>query len=67
MKTCIHGGISKVNVGTELNVAWVADAKKNFGVADLADSCRDLLIPSNYSVQKVIEKKIEVLGSSNHQ
>lgn len=64
LKKCILGGISKVNVGTELNVAWVTAAKENFGKAKVNDSCRDLLIPSNFAVQKVIEDKIDVLGSS---
>lgn len=67
LKKCVLGGISKVNVGTELNVAWVKDAKQNFETADLADSCRDLLIPSNTAVQRVIEKKMDVLGSSNRK
>ncbi|WP_026883434.1 class II fructose-bisphosphate aldolase [Clostridium akagii] len=64
LKKCILGGISKVNIGTELNVAWVDATKKNFKNADLADSCRDLVIPSNDAVQKVIENKIDILGSS---
>ncbi|MCB2295676.1 class II fructose-bisphosphate aldolase [Clostridium algoriphilum] len=65
LKKCILGGISKVNIGTELNVAWVKDAKEHLEKADLADSCRDLVIPSNDAVQKVIENKIDILGSSN--
>lgn len=65
LKKCILGGISKVNVGTEQNVAWVIAAKENFGKAGVADSCRDLLIPSNDAIQKVIENKIDILGSSN--
>lgn len=67
LKKCILGGISKVNIGTELNVAWVKDAKEHLEKADLADSCRDLVIPSNDAVQKVIENKIDILGSSNKQ
>lgn len=67
LKKCILGGISKVNIGTELNVAWVKDAKEHLNKADLADSCRDLVIPSNDAVQKVIENKIDILGSSNQQ
>lgn len=67
LKKCILGGISKVNVGTELNVAWVTIAKENLMKASVADSCRDLLIPSNYAVQKVIENKIDILGSSNRK
>ncbi|HEY8805709.1 MAG TPA: class II fructose-bisphosphate aldolase [Clostridium sp.] len=67
LKKCILGGISKVNIGTELNVAWVKDAKEHLKKADLADSCRDLVIPSNDAVQKVIENKIDILGSSNRK
>lgn len=65
LKKCISGGISKVNIGTELNVAWVTAAKENFAGAKVNDSCRDLVIPSNHAVQKVIENKIDVLGSSD--
>jgi fructose-bisphosphate aldolase class II len=67
LKKCISAGISKVNIGTELNIAWVTAAKESFGKAKVNDSCRDLLIPANYAVQKVIEHKIDVLGSSNRK
>lgn len=67
LKKCIAGGISKVNVGTELNVAWVTAAKKNFAGAKVNDSCRDFVIPSNHAVQKVIENKIDVLGSADRK
>lgn len=67
LKKCIAGGICKVNVGTELNVAWVTAAKEDFEKAKVNDSCRDLVIPSNDAVQEVIEHKIDVLGSSNRK
>lgn len=67
LKKCVAGGICKLNVGTELNVAWVVAAKENFKNARVNDSCRDLVIPSNDAVQNVIESKITLLGSSNKQ
>lgn len=67
LKKCVSEGICKLNVGTELNVAWVTAAKETFEKAKVNDSCRDLVIPSNDAVQKVIENKIDLLGSSNRK
>lgn len=65
LKKCISYGISKVNIGTELNVAWVSAAKDTFKMAKVNDSCRILLEAPNEAVKKVIENKIELLGSTN--
>jgi len=58
MRRAVAGGIDKVNVGTEMNVQWVAQCKDTFEHGKVNDSVRKFLIPANNAVAKVLMEKI---------
>lgn len=63
IKTCITNGISKINVGTEVNIAWIREAKIQFEKSKLEDSLRDIIIPCNNKVEDVLINKITLFES----
>lgn len=62
IKKCVEYGINKVNVGTELNAAWIEKAKETFKNGKFSDSLRNLLIPANNSVKEVLLDKIKLIS-----
>lgn len=64
IKKAIKMGINKINVGTAIKVAFTGAikemAKKNPDVTDV----RKLLTPGIEAVQKVVEKKLKLFGST---
>lgn len=62
IKRCVELGIRKVNVGTELNAAWIEKAKETFQNGKFSDSLRNLLMPANNAVKEVLLDKIKLIS-----
>lgn len=60
MRLAVRSGIEKVNVGTEMNVQWVARCKQTFEKGRVNDSVRNFLIPANDAVTDVLVEKIQL-------
>lgn len=60
MRRAVTEGINKVNVGTEMNVQWVAQCKSTFDKGKVNDSVRKFLIPANDAVTRVLVEKISL-------
>lgn len=64
LRKCIRLGVQKVNVGTEINAAWIEKAKEVFKTAKFSDSLRDILIPSNNKVKSILFEKIKLISGN---
>ena len=62
LKKCVEYGMRKVNVGTELNAAWIEKAQETFKTGKFSDSLRNLLIPANNAVKDVLIDKIKLIS-----
>ncbi|MBU8596776.1 class II fructose-bisphosphate aldolase [Shouchella clausii] len=62
IQKCVTRGIVKINVGTELLIAWTRTAKHQFAKANLTDSLRNHLIPCNEQIKQVIKAKMAVFA-----
>ncbi len=64
IKKAIENGIVKININTEIRVAWRKAIK---GVLEQSEEVRPykLLLPVVEAVQKVVEEKIRIFGSAN--
>jgi len=60
MRLAVRNGIEKVNVGTEMNVQWVARCKQTFEKGKVNDSVRNFLVPANDAVTDVLVEKIQL-------
>ncbi|HBZ15650.1 ketose-bisphosphate aldolase [Pantoea sp. NPDC088449] len=60
MRLAVRSGIEKVNVGTEMNVQWVANCKQTFEKGKVNDSVRNFLVPANDAVTNVLVEKIQL-------
>ncbi|RPD96095.1 class II fructose-bisphosphate aldolase [Candidatus Pantoea deserta] len=60
MRLAVRSGIEKVNVGTEMNVQWVARCKQTFEKGKVNDSVRNFLVPANDAVTDVLVEKIQL-------
>jgi len=60
MRLAVRNGIEKVNVGTEMNVQWVARCKQTFEKGKVNDSVRHFLVPANDAVTDVLVEKIQL-------
>jgi len=60
MRKAVTEGISKVNVGTEMNVQWVGQCKSTFDKGKVNDSVRKFLIPANDAVTQILIEKISL-------
>lgn len=54
----IENGISKINIGTILNVTYIEKGKETFSESSLDNSLRNVLIPCNDKVKEIIKEKI---------
>ena len=61
VRRCVKLGMRKLNFGTELNVAWVRQAKETFGAAELDESLRELMIRCNNAMAETIRRKIALV------
>lgn len=64
VKRCIELGISKVNIATELKVAYAAEIKKVLDLNPEESDPRKLFMPGIQAVQEVVKHKLELTGSS---
>jgi fructose-bisphosphate aldolase class II len=55
--------VCKVNVDTEVRIAFLEAVKSYFGNAHEKVDVRDIMRPAQQAMQQVVEKKIEWLGS----
>ena len=60
MRLAVGSGIEKVNVGTEMNVQWVAQCKATFEKGKVNDSVRNFLVPENNAVTNVLVEKMQL-------
>lgn len=60
MRLAVRSGIEKVNVGTEMNVQWVANCKQTFEKGKVNDSVRNFLVPANDAVTHVLVEKMSL-------
>lgn len=64
VRRCIELGISKVNVGTELKIAFSGALKAYFLENKGANDPRHYMVPAKAAMKKVIQDKINVCGSA---
>ena len=60
LRLAVGSGIEKVNVGTEMNVQWVAQCKATFEKGKVNDSVRNFLVPANNAVTNVLVEKMQL-------
>ncbi|VFS46009.1 D-tagatose-1,6-bisphosphate aldolase subunit GatY [Budvicia aquatica] len=63
VQRCIALGITKVNVATELKIAFSAAIKQYFEQHPTANDPRHYLIPAKEAMKQVVQAKIAVCGS----
>lgn len=63
VRRCIALGITKVNVATELKIAFSAAIKQYFEQHPTANDPRHYLIPAKEAMKQVVQAKIAVCGS----
>lgn len=63
VRRCIALGITKVNVATELKIAFSAAIKQYFEQYPTANDPRHYLIPAKEAMKQVVQAKIAVCGS----
>ncbi|WP_279131692.1 tagatose bisphosphate family class II aldolase [Photobacterium phosphoreum] len=63
VRRCIELGITKVNVATELKIAFADAVKQYFIEHPEANDPRHYIIPGKVAMKKVIQDKIRVCGS----
>lgn len=57
MKHCVRAGMKKINVGTELNKAYIEEVKEAFKDATPLTSLRKLFTPANDHIKQIIVAK----------
>lgn len=65
VKKAIELGIVKVNINTELRIAFKAGLEKEFAASPAETTPYKMLQPSIDEVKKVVEEKIKLFGSDN--
>ena len=60
----IECGISKININTELQIAWSNELKMHINEANIYDPRKIIKLGEN-ALKSCVRKKIELLGSMN--
>lgn len=63
VRRCIQLGITKVNVATELKIAFSNAVKKYFNAHPDANDPRHYIIPGKEAMKQIVQAKIRVCGS----
>ncbi|MCD1125336.1 tagatose bisphosphate family class II aldolase [Jinshanibacter sp. LJY008] len=63
VRRCIQLGITKVNVATELKIAFSDAVKKYFNAHPEANDPRHYIIPGKEAMKRIIQNKIRLCGS----
>lgn len=66
IRKAIELGICKINVGSELRVAYVETVKKVLSTEDIGYNVYKLLDPCRRAMQQVVQQKIRLFGASGH-
>jgi fructose-bisphosphate aldolase class II len=64
IKDAIAAGVSKINIGTELKLAFVEGVKETLAAKPNVDDPRHLLAPARKKVKEVTRQKMRLFGSS---
>ncbi|CAK9886353.1 MAG: D-tagatose-1,6-bisphosphate aldolase subunit KbaY [Candidatus Erwinia impunctatus] len=64
LRQSIESGICKVNVATELKIAFSDAVKTFFRENPGANDPRDYLVPGKQAMKRVVEEKIRICGSA---
>ncbi|MBF7954519.1 tagatose bisphosphate family class II aldolase [Rahnella victoriana] len=64
IRHAIELGICKVNVATELKIAFAGAVKDYFNAHPDAEDPRKYIVPGKRAMQKVVEEKIRICGSA---
>ncbi|MBU9814384.1 tagatose bisphosphate family class II aldolase [Rahnella sp. C60] len=64
IRQAIELGICKVNVATELKIAFAGAVKEYFARHPDANDPRKYIVPGKLAMQKVVEEKIRICGSA---
>ncbi|PKE32904.1 tagatose bisphosphate family class II aldolase [Rahnella sp. AA] len=64
VRRAIGLGICKVNVATELKIAFASAVKEYFSEHPDANDPRKYIVPGKLAMQKVVEEKIRICGSA---
>lgn len=65
VRRCIELGITKVNVATELKIAFSDALKTYFGANPDANDPRHYIVPAKQAMQQIVMDKIRVCGSAD--
>jgi len=65
IRRCVHEGIKKVNIGTELNKSYIEMVNTTFQGATPRTSLRTLLKPANERIKEIIIEKATLLKLTN--
>ncbi|REJ14987.1 MAG: ketose-bisphosphate aldolase [Caldibacillus debilis] len=63
LKRCVYEGVKKVNIGSELNKAYIEEINKTFpsAIDNPLTSLRNLFTPANYKIKEIVKQKITLL------
>jgi len=64
IKEAIALGVCKVNIATELKIAFADAVKAYFGAHPAANDPRKYIVPGKAAMQAVVEEKIRICGSA---
>jgi fructose-bisphosphate aldolase class II len=64
IETAIHHGVCKINIDTDLRLAFMASVNETLGKQPDLEDPRKLLIEARKAVMQVVEIKIRLFGSS---
>jgi fructose-bisphosphate aldolase class II len=64
IKGAIEAGVSKINIGTELKIAFVEGIKKTLAEKPNVDDPRHVMKPARDAVKAVTKEKMRLFGSS---
>lgn len=65
LRECIKNGICKVNINTDLQVAWAKEVRKLLEIDSSVYDPRKIISSGEKAVVKVIKEKLETLNSIN--
>ncbi|MCP3681422.1 MAG: class II fructose-bisphosphate aldolase [bacterium] len=65
IRKAVKNGISKVNIDTDLRLAYTAGIRKKLATSKNVYDPREIIRPAKELMSKIVEKKIKLLGSKD--
>lgn len=65
LKTAVFCGVSKININTELQIAWSKAVRNYLNNDDKVYDPKKIIASGKYAIKEIIHKYSEVLGSKN--